>query len=99
RSQRRNRIRRILGDEHAVHVEFRESGSEDARGVMPGAVVVGKRARDRGVHVRSDRLVEDDSEPSVAPYTQLPRTTAATLDPAVIRRWIRRPVEPRGDCE
>src|SRR5437773_7834898 len=66
---------------------------------MPGAVVVRERACCIGVHVWLDGLVEDDGEPTVGPYAQFPRTAAATLDSAVVRRRIRRPIEPGGDRE
>src|SRR2546425_8337398 len=65
---------------------------------MPSAVVVRERARGRRRHIRSNRLVEDDVEPSVGLYSQLPRIPAS-LDSTVIRRGIRRPPEPRRDRE
>src|SRR5207253_8661021 len=43
RPHRGNRIRHVLGDEYAIHVEFSETESEDASGMMPGAVVIGQR--------------------------------------------------------
>src|SRR5207247_10477037 len=51
-----------------------------------------------GVDIWADRLIEEDSEPSVTLDTQLPRI-ATSLDSAVIRRGIRRPPEPRRDRE
>src|SRR2546427_12040910 len=49
-------------------------------------------------HVWGDGFIEDDREPSIILYTQLPRIPAS-LNPAVVRRGVRRPVEPRGDRE
>ena len=89
-------IRRVLGDEHAVHVEFRQTGPEDARGVMPRAVVVCEWASGRGERVWGDGLIKEDCESSVVLYPELPRD-AASLNPGIIRRRIRRPPEPRGD--
>src|SRR5439155_6693819 len=83
---RSNGIRRVSSDEHAVHIELRESVSKNAGCMMPGAVVVCKRAYGVGVHVWLDGLVEDDAEPTVGPHAQLPRTAAATLDSAEIGR-------------
>src|SRR2546427_8603101 len=93
------RSRRILGDEHSVNVELRQAGSEDAGCVMPGAVVVVEQGCRYCVHVWLDHLVEDDGEPSIILHAQLTRAAAATLDPGVVRRRIRRPIEPGGDRE
>src|SRR5205823_2211611 len=98
-SDRQDRIRCVLSSEHAVHVEFRKAVSEHAGYVMPFPVAVPKRGCCMSVYIRLDGLVEDDGEPSVALYTQLPRAAAAALDAAVVGRGIRRPVEPSGDGE
>src|SRR5437867_41346 len=68
RSNRGDGTCRVLGHEHAVHVEFRQAGSEHAGCVMPRPVVVCERAQGRGVDIRLDGLVEGDLEPSVVPY-------------------------------
>src|SRR2546428_6257361 len=39
------RIRRILGDEQAIHVEFYQAGLKDGGCMMPFSVVVGERTR------------------------------------------------------
>src|SRR3989442_12679101 len=65
---------------------------------MPFSVVVCERGCSFCEHVRGDGFIEDDREPSIILYTQLPRIPAS-LNPAVVRRGVRRPVEPRGDRE
>src|SRR5438094_393708 len=65
---------------------------------MPRAVVVRERTADVGEHVRSNGLIERRAKSAVREYAQLPGK-AASLDSAVVRRRIRRPVEPRGDGE
>src|SRR2546428_6174101 len=65
---------------------------------MPFSVVVCERGCSFCKHVRGDGFIEDDREPSIILYTQLPRIPAS-LNPAVVRRGVRRPVEPRGDRE
>src|SRR2546427_7523309 len=54
--------------------------------------------RSLGEHTGSDGLVERGAESTVGHHAQLPRK-AASLDSTVVRRWIRRPPEPRGNRE
>src|SRR2546426_1487028 len=98
RADRCNRIRRVLGDEDAVHVESRQAGSKHSGRVVPVPVVVCERACDFRKHIGTDGLVEGRAEPSVRPHAEFPRT-AASLDSTIIRRWIRGPSEPRRDRE
>src|SRR2546430_14898702 len=89
RPHRGDGIRRVLGDEHAIHVNFRESVTEDAGDMMPCPVVVRERGRDFGVYIGGDGLVEDNGHSSVVLHAQLPRG-ASSLDSTVVWRGIRR---------
>src|SRR2546430_16996348 len=66
--------------------------------MMPCPVVVRERGRDFGVYIGGDGLVEDNGHSSVVLHAQLQRG-ASSLDSTVVWRGIRRPAEPRGDCE
>src|SRR5436309_944106 len=66
---------------------------------MPFPVVVSGAGFGVRHDIRANGLIEDDGKRSASRHPQLPRTTAAPLDPTVVRRWIRRPPEPGGDRE
>src|SRR6266480_3360795 len=66
--------------------------------MMPRAVVVRERTSYLSEDVRSNRLIERGAESTIREDAQLPRT-AASLNAGVVGRWVRRPVEPRGDGE
>src|SRR2546422_4694392 len=81
-------IRRVLGDEHAIHVNFRESVTEDAGDMMPCPVVVRERGRDFGVYIGGDGLVEDNIGCSDV-LTAVPPRGASSLYSSVVWRGIR----------
>src|SRR5439155_11018562 len=84
----------ILRNQRAVYVDLRQTRTEDRGRMVPFSVVVSERTNDLGEHRIG--LVEGRAESSVRHHTQLPRTPAYST---VIRRWIRRPPEPRRDRE
>src|SRR5213594_2778100 len=67
--------------------------------MVPFPVVVGERSFGVRQDIRANGLIEDGGKMTFSSHPQLPRTTAAPLDPTVVRRGIRRPPEPGGDRE
>src|SRR5437867_9545393 len=86
RPHRCDGVGRVSGDEEAVNIEFCQAGPEDAGRVMPFSVVVGERGFGVRHDVRANGLIEYDGKMTISRHPQLPRTTAATLDPTEIGR-------------
>src|SRR5438309_2312828 len=72
--------------------------SKDGCHMVPRPVVVCEGAHDLRQDIRSGGLVERRTESSVGFDPELPRIAPA-LDPAVVGRGIRRPIEPCRDRE
>src|SRR2546425_8826036 len=78
-SDRCDRIRRILGNQHPVDIQSHQTGPEGGGRVVPFPIVVREWAHRLGEHVRADGLVEARAETTDYHNSQFP-CTAASLD-------------------
>ena len=66
--------------------------------MVPNSIVVGERTTNIGKHIGGDGLIEGCPKPSIGHDAEFPGIPTA-LNPAVVRRGIRRPIEPCCNSE